>query len=136
MNTPEERPWTEQTAFDAMLASMRARGYRRATMRSRLAGKPICVYKATDGARCHIGVLLSDEELGLVAKMECSVTSLLKEFTKGDLPSLESLCPFFLGDAQDTHDGCENNGAEYETAMKELAFQYELIYTPPETTPA
>lgn len=93
-----------------------------------------CVYQAPDGARCAVGLLMSDQELGIVAKQNLNSTGIYTLFHRLDLPS-DGDQRHFLSELQHCHDlasGADLSGEDFCTAfIKEMRRRasYDDLYT-------
>jgi hypothetical protein len=122
------RPKSNQDAYDKVLKAIRKQKY----IRSNDNSNGVCVYRGPDGLRCAAGHLIPNSlyykgmEGKRVGKLMASYPEIAKYFKNvdGDL----------LGDLQMAHDirlSSEGNSLGWETKMKEIAKDYNLVYTEP-----
>ena len=132
--------YTLQQAFDKMLNEMRARNYEVAYDE----GNKTCTYCDPEtGLKCHIGLLLTDEELEELGDDNNSASEIVYEYS---FKSLDGLNGRVLDILQHIHDSSRHfnycrlsiNPPDarmkfYEQNMSEFAGLHNLNYTGPST---
>lgn len=104
-----------QEIFDTVVNHLRAQ-----KVQSMFDGS--CVYRTTDGLKCAIGGLLTDEEYS--PKMEGALVDSLLE-----LPIRLRGSVALMVDLQDVHDVW--NISDWEVQLARVASNHSLTYTPP-----
>ncbi len=117
---------TNQEAFDEMMEHLRSLKKRSVDW----AGD--CVY---NGAKCAVGILMTDEEQDKFGYCEGDVEDLLRDMLKeGHESTLHNLNLYLLEDIQTLHDmevNWSDKGFDAEGKAEMIANKYNLIYTKP-----
>lgn len=127
---------TAQETFDTVVNHLRQQGKR--AVDPTLGGT--CLYRAPDGSKCAVGILIKDEEYFPSMELLGTVRHLLKnDFV---LPPLRKRLGEHLSlliALQDIHDGARDLTGqvlmnEWELRFQLLAEERKLVYTPPQTS--
>jgi hypothetical protein len=121
-------PKNNQDAFDKVLKAIRKQKY----IQSNDDSKGICAYRGPDGLRCAVGHLLPSS---LYRKeMEGRRAGALKRIYPEIEKYFKNVDGYLLNDLQRAHDfslGRKGNSIDWETKMKQIAFDYSLVYAEP-----
>jgi hypothetical protein len=122
------RSKNNQDAYNKVLKSIRKQKY----IQSSDDSKGICAYRSPNGLRCAAGHLLPNSlyrkemEGKNIASLRGSYPKIAEYFKNVD--------SYLLSDLQRAHDfslGCKGNSLIWETKMKQIAFDCNLVYTEP-----
>jgi hypothetical protein len=121
------RPKSNQDAYDKVLKAIRKQKYIQSND-----SKGVCAYRGPDGLRCAAGHLIPNSlyrkeiEGKNIGSLKGIYTKIAKYF--------ENVEGYLLTDLQMAHDfrlSSEGNSLGWETKMKQIAKDYNLIYTEP-----
>jgi hypothetical protein len=126
--TANIRPKNNQDAYDKVLKAIRKQKY----IQSNDDSEGICAYRGSNGLRCAAGHLIPNS---LYRKeMEGKHISALKRIYPEIEKYFENAEAYLLADLQMAHDfnlSREGNSLDWETKMKQIAFDYSLVYAEP-----
>jgi hypothetical protein len=122
------RPKNNQDAYNKVLKSIRKQKY----IQSSDDSKGVCAYRSPNGLRCAAGHLLPNS---LYRKeMEGRHIGALKRIYPKIAKYFENVEAYLLSELQRAHDFSlvrKGNSLDWETKMKQIAFDYNLVYTKP-----
>lgn len=124
MNTNESEQYLMQALFDTMVTHLRLQGV---PALDDLTGG--CAYRGVNGTKCAVGCLISEDNYTVGLENKSVKVPVVIDAVQMSLGiTLTERQIGFLKEMQVIHDG---GRSAWEPSFKDVAYEYNLVYTPP-----